>query len=259
VSSESISFDRAASYYDRTRAVDGQTMKRLTAMLATELAGSGRVLEAGIGTGRIALPLISKGVAITGIDISRPMLERLREKAGPHVPPLAIADATRLPFRDRTFDACIASHLLHLVPGWRDAVGEMLRVVRPGGLVLASRGGRNFGSDWWHELRRRFFAVAGSAGRPPGLDRIEELDEEMVARGVAVTHLPAISDSSSASVNDLIRMMEEGIWSACWSIDEDTRRRAAAVTKEWAADKLGDLDAPRLLGEELAWRSYRLP
>lgn len=47
-----------------------------------ELAGDGRALELGIGTGRIAVPLARRGVAVHGIDMSRAMVSRLREKPG---------------------------------------------------------------------------------------------------------------------------------------------------------------------------------
>lgn len=47
-----------------------------------ELAGRGRALELGIGTGRIALPLAARGVEVHGIDLSRAMLARLQAKPG---------------------------------------------------------------------------------------------------------------------------------------------------------------------------------
>jgi SAM-dependent methyltransferase len=47
-----------------------------------ELAGSGRALELGIGTGRIALPLAQRGVRVHGIDLSTAMVARLRAKPG---------------------------------------------------------------------------------------------------------------------------------------------------------------------------------
>ncbi|GAA0548453.1 class I SAM-dependent methyltransferase [Actinomadura livida] len=47
-----------------------------------ELAGDGRALELGIGTGRIALPLAERGVEVHGIDMSRAMIARLRAKPG---------------------------------------------------------------------------------------------------------------------------------------------------------------------------------
>ncbi|MFC9118339.1 class I SAM-dependent DNA methyltransferase [Streptomyces sp. NPDC057067] len=46
------------------------------------LAGDGRALELGIGTGRIALPLAARGVPVHGIDLSRAMVARLRAKPG---------------------------------------------------------------------------------------------------------------------------------------------------------------------------------
>lgn len=50
--------------------------------LLAELAGAGRALELGVGTGRIALPLARRGVEVHGIDLSRAMVERLRAKPG---------------------------------------------------------------------------------------------------------------------------------------------------------------------------------
>jgi SAM-dependent methyltransferase len=47
-----------------------------------ELAGDGRALELGIGTGRIALPLAERGVPVHGIDLSEAMVARLRAKPG---------------------------------------------------------------------------------------------------------------------------------------------------------------------------------
>jgi ubiquinone/menaquinone biosynthesis C-methylase UbiE len=258
-SSGSISFDRAAPYYDRTRALSDSSLGRLIPMLAAELSGSDRVLEIGIGTGRIALPLMREGVRITGVDISRDMLARLRLNADGETPQIAIADATRLPFPDRTFGAAVAAHVLHLIPAWKDAVAELLRVTEPGGVLVASRGSRTSGGEWWHAVRREFFRAAGSPPWPPGMDRIEELDEEMRGRGAAVKKLPEISQAQSATVNDLLLLLEEGVWSACWSLDVETRRRAAAVARDWGAANLGDLHDPRPVTEVLAWRAYVLP
>ena len=56
------------------------------------LAGGGRALELGIGTGRIALPLAGRGVEVHGIDLSQAMVARLREKLGGEAIPVAIGD-----------------------------------------------------------------------------------------------------------------------------------------------------------------------
>ena len=56
------------------------------------LAGGGRVLELGIGTGRIALPLAARGVGIHGIDASEAMVAELRAKPGGEAIPVTMGD-----------------------------------------------------------------------------------------------------------------------------------------------------------------------
>jgi ubiquinone/menaquinone biosynthesis C-methylase UbiE len=254
---ESISFDRAAAYYDRTRAFPDNVMARLVPMLVAELPPDKPCLEIGIGTGRIALPLMSRGVRIVGIDLSLEMLRKLLDKARRSAPPLAIADATRLPFASRTFGSAIAAHVLHLIPNWRSAVDELTRVVRPGGVLVASRGGVTR-AEWQRAVRRRFFSEAGDPPWPPGIDRIEELDEEMRARGADLRELPELRSEMSASINDLLAALEAGIWSSCWTIDEHARMRAAAATRDWARRALGDLDMRRAASYGSTWHAYAL-
>jgi hypothetical protein len=57
-----------------------------------QLAGDGRALELGIGTGRIALPLSARGVRVVGIDLSEAMVARLRAKPGAERIEVAIGD-----------------------------------------------------------------------------------------------------------------------------------------------------------------------
>jgi SAM-dependent methyltransferase len=57
-----------------------------------ELAGGGLVLELGIGIGRIALPLSARGVRVAGVDLSEPMLARLRAKPGGNEITIAVGD-----------------------------------------------------------------------------------------------------------------------------------------------------------------------
>ena len=73
--------DVAATYDEDTSIFLPEVVDPMVDFLA-ELAGDGRALEFGIGTGRIAVPLAERGVAVAGIDLSRAMLERLRAKPG---------------------------------------------------------------------------------------------------------------------------------------------------------------------------------
>ncbi|WP_327188463.1 class I SAM-dependent methyltransferase [Streptomyces xinghaiensis] len=58
----------------------------------TELAGGGAALEFAIGTGRVAVPLAERGVPVTGIELSRPMVGQLRTKADEASIPVVIGD-----------------------------------------------------------------------------------------------------------------------------------------------------------------------
>ena len=74
--------ERAAATYDESSDVFGPGAVEETVSVLAELAGSGRALELGIGTGRVALPLARRGVPVHGIDLSRAMVARLRAKPG---------------------------------------------------------------------------------------------------------------------------------------------------------------------------------
>jgi SAM-dependent methyltransferase len=75
--------EAVAARYDESSAemFDPAVVEPAVAFLA-DLAGDGRALELGIGTGRIALPLVRRGVAVHGIELSNAMVARLRAKPG---------------------------------------------------------------------------------------------------------------------------------------------------------------------------------
>lgn len=257
--SQSVSFDQAAGYYDRTRAIPDSVMAQLIAVIVAQLPPDETCLEVGVGTGRIALPLVDAGVRIMGVDISSEMLGKLVAKKRGAWPQVAIADATRLPFGDATFGSAIASHVLHLIPRWKDAVAEVRRVVRPGGVFLVSRGGRDR-SPWLHEVTRRFFVEAGDPPWPPGAASIDEVDVLMGEQGIEARALPDLGLESVVSVEHVIGDMEAGYWAACWNIPAEVRTRAAAATREWAASKFGDLgEARHAVWESSTWHAYDLP
>ncbi|WP_241998664.1 MULTISPECIES: bifunctional 2-polyprenyl-6-hydroxyphenol methylase/3-demethylubiquinol 3-O-methyltransferase UbiG [Kribbella] len=65
----------------------GPTVDRLV-----ELAGEGRALEFAIGTGRVAVPLAERGVRVTGLELSQPMIEQLRTKVDEETIEVVVGD-----------------------------------------------------------------------------------------------------------------------------------------------------------------------
>jgi SAM-dependent methyltransferase len=80
-------YDEVHAHLDPAAAVDA----------LVDLAAGGPVLELGIGTGRVALPLAARGVEVHGIEISEAMLARLRAKPGGAALPVTLGDFTEAP------------------------------------------------------------------------------------------------------------------------------------------------------------------
>lgn len=105
-----------------------------------ELAGDGRAIELAVGTGRVAIPLAERGVAVTGIELSQAMVDRLREKVDEDTLPVVVGDMTstrvpgdyalvylvfntisNLPTQDAQVE-CVRNAARHLHPGGRFVV-----------------------------------------------------------------------------------------------------------------------------------------
>jgi SAM-dependent methyltransferase len=82
-----------AEHYDTpgTRMFAPEVLRPTVECLA-KLAGDGRALEFAIGTGRIAVPLAQHGVPVTGIELSRPMIDQLRTKIDEATVPVIVGD-----------------------------------------------------------------------------------------------------------------------------------------------------------------------
>jgi ubiquinone/menaquinone biosynthesis C-methylase UbiE len=145
-------FDEISHVYDETRdPLDGATVDRVVADL--KAAGVSSVLEVGVGTGRVARPLLDRGVTLTGIDASRGMLAKAREKG---LPSLVRGSGYHMPFEDRSFDGTLFVHVLHLLDEPAVAVREAGRVSRVGtyAIVHPGRQGAEAGARAEDEPRR---------------------------------------------------------------------------------------------------------
>ena len=87
--------EQIAAAYDATTAAlfDPSVLDPAVDCLA-DLARGGAVLEFAVGTGRVALPLSARGLAVSGIELSAPMAEQLRAKPGSDAVPVTIGDMT---------------------------------------------------------------------------------------------------------------------------------------------------------------------
>jgi demethylmenaquinone methyltransferase / 2-methoxy-6-polyprenyl-1,4-benzoquinol methylase len=130
-------FDRIAGVYDVMNSVMTAGLHHRWRERAADLArvGPGKTaLDVATGTGDLAIALAQRGAAVTGSDFSEGMLERAREKSS------AVrweqANALSLPYDDDSFDAATVGFGARNFSDLERGLGEMARVVRPGGRVV---------------------------------------------------------------------------------------------------------------------------
>ena len=125
-------FDRIADRYDETRG-GLRRGRQFAGSVDSFLAKGSVVAELGVGTGLVAGPLAELGHSVVGVDLSPAMLSRAVDRL-PHR--LLLGDAQQLGLAEDSVDAALAVWVLQLVDDFDAAMGEIARIVRPGGLFI---------------------------------------------------------------------------------------------------------------------------
>lgn len=89
-----------------------------------------RVLEVGCGQGHLTKRLARRGIDVTGVDVNPEAVEVAGSDRVVHM------RAETLEYEDETFDAIISIHAIEHIPQLEEALGEMARVLRPGGIAF---------------------------------------------------------------------------------------------------------------------------
>jgi len=253
--------DRVAVQYDALRGHPPEVSPRIGEAIAS-LAGAGaRILEVGVGTGRIALPTVSAGSDVVGVDLSAEMLRAL---AGREQPNLALVrgDITRLPFCSNAFDAAVCVHVLHLVDS-RTVLADLLRMVRPGGVIFLGRDWvdpASFAGALRNAFRQAVVDLAESIDFPTGarglVQQLGELGGEPVYDGeeqVAVEWQTALSPRQ---VLDGIRSRDDA---ESWVLPDDLLKRVMSRLDAFAADHWSDLDSSQGVTRRFVYSLFRVP
>ncbi|HSU77734.1 MAG TPA: class I SAM-dependent methyltransferase [Burkholderiales bacterium] len=138
IESVKAAYRRYAAVYD---AVFGPVLQpgRKAVVQALGLRPGDRVLEVGVGTG-LSLPLYPRDVSITGIDLSREMLEKARRRVArqrlANVEALLEMDAEQMSIPDASFDKVVAMYVVPVVANPVRLLQELHRVCRPDGEIF---------------------------------------------------------------------------------------------------------------------------
>ena len=194
-----------AEIYDKTRSLPNEVMKRLIKTLSFELKDCTKILDVGVGTGRLAEPLQKAGFEVVGIDISRRMMSKAKEKG---LQDLLLADARFIPFKDKTFDVAISVHVLHLISEWKKTLREVCRVSRHAMFSLY-----NARKDPVREAYYRMLKQYGYERRYPGKSEQDLKDLITPTKSLFVTSYDIFAD-------DRLINLQQGTSSSQWEVPE---------------------------------------
>jgi ubiquinone/menaquinone biosynthesis C-methylase UbiE len=260
-----FSFDQIAYRYDAAHSYPPEVSRQIAEGLI-HLSGinpesleqsDAEVLELGVGTGRIALPLLAAGINVTGVDTSPAMLACIREKMAVLQPvdpshpcgklSAFLADMSALPFATGTFPAVIAVHVFHLVPKWQAALDETLRVLRPGGAFLIGQDTSDVEAfariyDQWEEI----VAMLGFPASHAGASGYPAVVRELKGRGLRVEETVVTSWVVDTLPRAVLARVIDREWSKTWRIPDDIFAESRRRLTQWAAETYGEaLDSPQ--------------
>jgi len=236
---ESINFNRAATFYDATRKLREDIAAQITQTLLGEIraAGAETVLEIGVGTGRIARPLLREGVRIVGIDISTQMMAQFLAQVEPDqvAPELLLADATALPFREHSFRAAVTVHVLHLVRSVDDVAADVSRVLAPGGVLLhQTRKPDASTQEAWDSHDRFWDRMCAKRGQEPRRRRTDrDIRRSLVASGGRVRTIELTTDDYKSSVALELENLRERRHSWSWLIPDEVIESSGSEFESW--------------------------
>ncbi|MDX2458271.1 MAG: malonyl-ACP O-methyltransferase BioC [Gammaproteobacteria bacterium] len=153
-------FEKAASTYDAAAVLQNEIGSRLMERLDYVRLQPRRVLDLGAGTGAFTSSLMKRyrRADVVALDIARPMLERVKLRAGWFRKPGCVCgDSESLPFADDSFDLIFSNLMLQWCADLEFTLAELRRVLAPGGLLMFT----TFGPDTLMELRASWEAVDG--------------------------------------------------------------------------------------------------
>lgn len=145
-------FDRAADSYDAAAVLQKEVCSRLLEKLEYIKLSPQLILDAGVGTGEAIAPLMKryKKSRLVVLDLSERMLAKATYHGGLlRKPELVCADIEQLPFCEDSFELIFSSLTLQWCNDLQATMEDILRVLKPGGLLMFS----TFGPDTLKELR----------------------------------------------------------------------------------------------------------
>lgn len=257
---DKFAFDnRVAQSYSTYRAHPPEVSEQVGKVISTLAGENARVLEVGIGTGRIAIPVMNAGGEVIGIDLSREMLNEvaLTAQSGGTLA-VSQADMHFLPFPDNSFDAAMMVHVIHLTPKWQDVLREIARVLRPGGVLIR-------GDDWIdpqsaigsmrNALRRHVIDLAPEFLPPSAMVSKEDFLSEL--GGTEHSEQTAAAWTVQMSPAEHLDKIDRKVDPESWVLPDELYQKVRQYMHDYAAEQWSDVNAPQPVNREFRLKITR--
>jgi len=254
-------FDSAAAAYEAVRGFPPGVGEQVAQAALDRFGRQARVLEVGVGTGRIARPLLALGVNVIGLDLSAQMMRQLRVilPAGAVDPALVQGDANHLPLAEASFDAIVSVHVFQLLADWEGVVSEVRRVLRPGGVFLNGYEWRPSDSpgarlmDHW----RLLLEAAGQPALAAGARDFSDLKYQLLQTGANCREQDVGQWSTTRTLARQLETIEHRTWLPGAGETRGALAGCLAQLRAWAVAEFGALDQARSVPHRFVWQSFQ--
>jgi SAM-dependent methyltransferase len=233
-------YDTMAPDFDRRRTLpDGVPETIRDTILRSARSAQPCILDLGAGAGRIGRCFVQANDDYIGIDLSFGMLRAFASSAA--APRLVQADGARLPFANATFDAVVLVQVLSGAHGWRHLLTDAMRVLRPGGALIAGRVvAPDDGID--AQMKARLAAILDAMDVHPYRDKPRDnalswLAQTMPDRTI-LTPATWTTERTPAAF-----LQRHGAGARFSVLDATVKRDALEKLAGWADEKFGSLQA----------------
>jgi len=256
-----INYSRNAEDYDERhgKILSYDVIKAITS--AAGLEEGLKLLDFAAGTGRASIGFAKYGFEVTSIDVSKGMLEKLKQRAAGLAIRTLIIDGEKLPFEDNSFDVVSAARVFYMIENWKGALDEIRRVLKPDGVFLHDWGNGDPDEAWVRTreaLRSQLEDKNIVNNFHPGARVESELNDYLERQGFLEISCVSAGEGVEHSLHDFIKLIAQKTCSYLWDIEESVCEKEIDELTQWASQEFNDLDARFPLPRHCYWRVFRL-